>query len=112
MNKVAFNTLFILIFTALLGCEDEVLPDTRFFKYKQTQCADPWGNTQDSEELRSLVRDYLLTKDIEVLESSVSAGDIELCNACSCLSGRVLRINVNLEDGQRLMDLDEGWEEN
>lgn len=110
MNKIALNIVLIILCTAFSACEDEGVADTRFYTYAQTQCADPWGNTRDEEELKSLAETYLVTKDIEVIESTVSAGEVEFCFACSCLSGKVLTIELGLQDGQKLLDLDEGWE--
>jgi len=103
------STIFFIagLFIACDG-EDPLLLSSQY-SYEQTHCSDPWGNTNEASVLDSLVIDYLDQKDIEVLASQVEGEEIASCRACFCVTGRSILINLSDEDGQKLLDLDEGW---
>ncbi|MEM8889668.1 MAG: hypothetical protein AAGD28_16965 [Bacteroidota bacterium] len=94
-----------------VGCTQEVLPEASFYTYEQTQCSDPWGNTNQVSDLESLVQDYLGTKEIAVIESTVLVADEDaaFCAACNCPTGRTVYVKLSEVDGQKLLDLNEGW---
>ncbi|MDW3649189.1 MAG: hypothetical protein R8P61_19130 [Bacteroidia bacterium] len=104
--------LYLILISAILfvACdgEDPLLLSSQY-AYEQTHCSDPWGNTNEAAELDSLVSDYLAAKEIEVLASQVEGGEIASCRACTCVTGRSIVINLSDQDGQKLLDLNEGW---
>ncbi|MEM8889667.1 MAG: hypothetical protein AAGD28_16960 [Bacteroidota bacterium] len=102
-------TIFLMagLFIACDG-EDPLLLSSQY-SYEQTHCSDPWGNTNEATELDALVTNYLADKEIEVLTSQVEGEEIASCRACFCVTGRSILINLSDEDGQKLLDLDEGW---
>ncbi|MEL6252446.1 MAG: hypothetical protein AAFR87_10590 [Bacteroidota bacterium] len=108
MNKI-LNQGMICIIILFGACEEVPLPDSLQYSYEQTYCSDPWGDTSDSEELLDLVKEYLADRDIEVLSPSVQSGEMSLCRACTCTSGLRISIGLSEEDGQKLLDLNEGW---
>lgn len=100
----------LLMFT--VACEGET-PEADFtHKYEQTQCSDPWGNDSDPSDLEAAVVNYLQDKLIEVIkiEADEAAGNLQVCLACSCTTGTTIFVQTSEEDGQKLLDLNEGWE--
>lgn len=111
MKKVIIGLGFLLLMFSI-ACEGEI-PEAEFtHKYEQTQCADPWGNDRDPSDLETAVVNYLKDKLIEVtkIKADESAGDLQACLACTCTSGTTIFVQTSDSDGQKLMDLDEGWE--
>ncbi|MEL6252445.1 MAG: hypothetical protein AAFR87_10585 [Bacteroidota bacterium] len=94
-----------------IACTQEVLPDPSFYTYEQTQCSDPWGNPSSNSELETLVSDYLDAKSISVIESAVLVDEGVFCSACTCPSGKTIFVKLSEEDGQKLLGLNEGWQE-
>ena len=85
----------VIIFTAF-SCEKENDdPDAILTCYDETQCADPWvKRTQDAETI-SNVKDYLSSRDIDVLNIQISNdGVYESCRACSCKTGRRIKVKI------------------
>lgn len=94
------------------SCESKVLPDNFGYKYEQTKCSDPWGNDRKPATLQQAVIDYLTPKLISVLDSEVKTETGQACEACNCLTGSTILLKLSEEDGQKLLDLNEGWEVN
>ncbi|MDW3649190.1 MAG: hypothetical protein R8P61_19135 [Bacteroidia bacterium] len=110
MKSYKFIYLIPLAFFFLaVGCTQEVLPEASFYTYEQTQCSDPWGNTNSSSELETLVADYLDGQSISVIESTVLVADGTFCSACNCPSGKTIYVKLSEADGQKLLGLNEGW---
>lgn len=110
MNVLKCFCTILLLAGLFVACdeEDPLLLSSQY-SYEQTHCSDPWGNTNEARVLDSLVIDYLDQKGIEVLASLVEGEEIASCRACFCVTGRNVLINLSDEDGQKLLDLDEGW---
>lgn len=68
------------------------------FYYEETYCADPWGQSGSSSdaELHVLVSDYLTNSlGIEFSNLLVTHEGIpQSCLACSCRTGRIIRIEA------------------
>ena len=110
MNVLKCFCTILLLAGLFVACdeEDPLLLSSQY-SYEQTHCSDPWGNTTEASVLDSLVIDYLDQKGIEVLASLVEGEEVASCRACFCVTGRSILINLSDEDGQKLLDLDEGW---
>lgn len=98
MRKFALSWVWILF--ALSSCkkEDDIAQNFAGFYYEETYCADPWeqnGSYSDAE-LHALVADYL-TNSLVVEFSNLlitNEGIPEACLACSCKTGRIIRIEA------------------
>src|SRR5688572_2232427 len=98
MKKLLFFTIMTF---ALFSCEY-----TNKLKFAETQCSNPWGHSGDPVEQKQLIKDYLLTKEIEVGEIQIIQEYPGMtCAACSCTSGRYIYITVNNEDKSKALAL-------
>lgn len=102
----------MLALLSFVACEEGPTADAFTHKYEQSKCSDPWGNDRDVNTFTQAVVQYLKDKLITVQDSKVETSSGQSCEACHCTTGTVLLVKVSEEDGQKLMDLDEGWEEN
>jgi hypothetical protein len=92
--------LLAFIGIAFLSCsKDDDSNEYLFVLYNQTYCADPWGNTDNNNELADKVGDYFKAENIEIFNIKIdNKGTPQLCNACMCLSGKRIIANVNKHD--------------
>lgn len=65
-------------------------------KYDETQCADSWDYSENNEVLKTNIESYLKTKGVKVLEMEifVDADPQMNCSACSCKTGRIIKIKI------------------
>ncbi|MEM8889669.1 MAG: hypothetical protein AAGD28_16970 [Bacteroidota bacterium] len=112
--KIKQLVMAVLVLTSftLISCEEDVLATEFTHKYEQTKCSDPWGNDRDANAFTQAVVQYLNDKLITVLEADVETENGQSCEACNCLTGSTILIKLSEEDGQKLIDLNEGWKEN
>ncbi len=108
--KHVWILLGLLMSFLLISCEDEGVSDEFTHKYEQTQCSDPWGDERESNAFSRAVIDYLEDKLINVQDSKVETVSGNFCAACNCPTGSTIQIKLSEGDGQKLMDLNEGWE--
>ncbi|MDW3649191.1 MAG: hypothetical protein R8P61_19140 [Bacteroidia bacterium] len=112
--KLKHLMMALAIFLSLAGtsCEEDLSPAEFTHKYEQTKCSDPWGNDREANAFTQAVIQYLNDKLITVLESDIESENGQSCEACNCLTGSTILIKLSEEDGQKLIDLNEGWIEN
>ena len=107
MRKLLFVSMLGL-FAAFSSCEDPEPADSSFdFLFKETQCANPWGNFITPGWTLEVVISYYLTDQLEVVFSDLSITDDgvpEACLACYCLTGYNIRISANDEFSEILLE--------
>ncbi len=99
---------YIVIFVAtisltLFSCEDR--NTNVWYSYNETQCADPWatGFGNDEAQVKSEVEEYLENLGVVVAEVDMNNnGVVAVCLACSCTSGRIIRVR-STEDAEDTM---------
>lgn len=112
MNNVKITaTIFAILSLLFFNCDDENAVIEKSYLYAETQCADPWQPITDNITFEMAVQQYLedlqvLVLDVEVIDS---IGPPEACLACSCLSGRGIRVK-STEESESIL-LNEGFEE-
>jgi len=103
----------LIISAMAISCKEDIPLAEFTHKYEQTQCSDPWYDAGDNDPFPDAAITYLQSKSISVIDSKVlSVNDTQFCAACVCPTGKTLLIKVSDADGQKLMDLNEGWEVN
>ena len=85
------------------------------FYWKQTQCADPWGEIDSASLIENyhLVNSYLANQDIEVYLDTFHYYDEaldEVCEECTCLTGNVIVVYAASKKANELLAL--GFSEN
>lgn len=79
---------------------------TKWLSYQETQCADPWGYGNSNQDKVQYIKEYLQKQGITVLDISLNkVNDGAMCMACTCASGRVLKVQVRKEDEAKLLAL-------
>lgn len=96
--------LFLLIALILLACcTKEEDPNGMQMIFFETQCANPWGTSQNGEEYLSHVKQYLEQKGVQV--NAISREDYDSngihCNACFCPSGWMIVIRLPEDDMEK-----------
>ncbi len=103
---------FVALTSLFFNCNDEETETAKqWYQYQETQCADAWqtGIGTDEATVMTAVEDYLENLDIEVFDINMNSdGQGEACLACVCLSGRIIRIEANVNDATALQA--EGFE--
>ncbi len=95
--------LLSIIGLVFISCDDDNVldQDQQFLIYHQTYCSDPWGYSNDDDELVAIIKSYFKSEDIEINSVKIDLeGTQQLCNACICLSGKRILVNVNQSDGE------------
>lgn len=82
------------------------LPDESqnlWMSYRETQCADPWANSGQLDKYQA-VKAYLEKQGVAVLDITfIKVNEGVVCMACTCSSGRVLKVKVKKEDEAKLL---------
>lgn len=74
--------------------------------YRQTQCADPWGQARTTQQLVTAASAYLQQQNIVATDvTAANTGEAQLCNACQCKSGLVLDAYVRPQDEAAVLAL-------
>ncbi|AYA38511.1 hypothetical protein D3Y59_16525 [Hymenobacter oligotrophus] len=74
--------------------------------YEQTYCLDRWGGAYSPDELITKATAYLQQQGIALTNArAASERPAQLCNACSCKSGVVLRGSVREQAVPALLEL-------
>ncbi len=105
MKRIGYLFLSCLSILLLANCTEE--SDFATMVYSETKCADRWNtNENDSEEdVRNAVVDYLFTDlriDITTIDFSFDENVAQECEACSCTTGRIITIDVEKNQVDRL----------
>jgi len=108
MKKLLFISM-LGVFAVFSSCdEDEIVESQIDFLFKETLCSNPWHDSQnytDTEYLQ-VINDYLVTDlgvdydDLNITEDGYSSG----CEACTCLSGRIIRMTSYDEFSEILLE--------
>ena len=93
-SRLTFWLLGGLCLAAGASCNKttpEPNPDEVKVSYAQTQCADPWGLTQNTQQLRDAAAAYLKAKGVTPFPFTVSnTNPVINCAACTCPTGVLL----------------------
>jgi hypothetical protein len=100
----------LMLFLCAFQCENvspETTDDNISVFYGETQCADPWqrGNT-DTETLRN-AEAFMRGKNIRFTGTTIvqAMGDLMVCQACTCASGRTIQGTVHKDDLAKIAEL-------
>lgn len=88
--------------------KEEARPTVQYVqvRYQQTYCADPWGGSNDPQQVAALVRTYLSQRGIQANDVTAAAvNPPSVCLACGCTTGIVIEAAVPQSDLQTLLDL-------
>ena len=95
------------MFTIFSSCdEDEILESQIDFLFQETYCADPWDSIVSPEWTREQLISYYLTDVLDVEYSDLILtydGVQEDCEACTCLTGILVRITAEDEFSEVLL---------
>jgi hypothetical protein len=87
--------LFIAIFVA--GCNKS--SNVRWVYYDETNCADPWAFTNNNEQLKNNVVNYLDGEGVKVFEIEIFRQQpAETCPECTCKTGRQYKLKIKRSD--------------
>lgn len=101
LKKISVTVFALLLLVNFNACENK---DTTELFWHITQCKDPWwaeNVDQSSAAYRTLMTNYLLTKDIIVEDHFLvqnAEADDESCTGCACKT--TLRIRAIIKDDQ------------
>lgn len=100
--------LLLIFLPVLWGCSKipgsgDKMPENVYL-YNQTQCSDKWGYGQADGEMAKKLKTYLESKQITVISITITSppGDMVVCQACSCSTGRVFKVVVAESDLDKL----------
>ncbi len=104
IQKILFLCV-VIIFTAF-SCEKENDdPDAILTCYDETECNNPWHRTPYDTKTISNVKDYLSSRDIDVLDIQISNdGVYESCRACFCKTGRRIKVKIKSWDLEKIKE--------
>jgi hypothetical protein len=106
--SASLTALAALLALALGACKPEVCPLEWTHEYAETQCADPWQRGSDDTQTQQNITQYLAEQGIAVIQIEIEVIDEgPFCAACTCGSGRLIRVEVAEEDSAGLAAL--GW---
>ena len=101
-NLIIMKKYILLAFIGLtfLSCSnDDDSKEDVFVLYNQTNCSDPWGYSDDNNELADKINNYLKAENIEISNVTIdNNGTAISCNACFCLSGKRIIGKVSRQD--------------
>ncbi len=103
--------------TIISVCSENIdLPEetliTAWVYFDETYCADPWGNSNDSESEKLInIENYLNDLNVAVFEIEISEENVpETCLSCGCHSGFVIKLHIKEEDVSVLITADDFYE--
>ena len=97
--KARFIYLILLVSCSFTACQK----DTIWVYYDETYCSDKWGDSDvpDNKKIKN-VKKYLKSKEISVFKIEISyTGAYEICQACTCKSGNVIKCKISETDLQK-----------
>lgn len=102
--------LTIFLFAILIyGCSDNDI-DQNLYYYDQTGCSDPWhtGENDSNAKTETALIKYFDHLNVTILgvrfENRTKEGEIP-CNACTCLTGIRIIINIPINANEKVMDV-------
>lgn len=105
----SLSAYFALLALALSACKPEVCPSDWTHEYAETQCADPWQRGSNDAQTQQNITQYLAEQGIAVQQIEIVQleDSVFVCAACTCSSGRLIRVQVSEDDSAELVAL--GW---
>ena len=74
--------------------------------YDETQCLDPWKRSENDEELKINISDFLATLDIKLIDFQILNYPIlDPCKACYCKTGRRFKLKVDVNEVENINTL-------
>lgn len=100
--KYFLITFLILVLTfTFSSCEKR---NIRTATYLETQCSDPWGQASSRNETTQLVKNYFADKGAVIIDVTFSTADVLICEACGCYSGREIKVTIDKEEVDILLN--------
>lgn len=100
MKRFLIIIVSIIFIAGLNSCDKR---NRRNVSYLETQCADPWGVGSTRAEKEALIKNYFADKGVIIVTVDfVSAGNVLVCQACGCYSGRKIIASVDKGDVSRM----------
>ena len=94
---------------AAAGCtrdQASPAPEPVAVRYAQTQCADPWGQAPDPQQLVAVAQAYLAQQGLALHQPRARVANAgAICNACHCPTGLVLEGTVPPADAATMLAL-------
>jgi len=104
MKKYSLLTIIlpVLLLVGLSSCEKRQL---RWMEYKETQCADAWGDEENDEDIIFALENYFFTlgAPLKAVEFREDDG-LYVCAACGCYSGRIIEVQVHKDHENILIE--------
>lgn len=98
-------SLWMLFSILLLPVSCSKHGNTNWLWYDQTQCADKWGPYKNNEDLKNVITTYFDEKGIKVYDIEIfSNGTVDSCLACSCKTGKRIKLKVKSRDLKAIKD--------
>ena len=85
--------MFMMLLYACISKKEDIRYTT--LQYQQTSCSDPWGSSQTDSITLKKVRTYFDSLQLFVAGLDIQlVNPIEICNACTCKTGKVIYITI------------------
>jgi len=107
-------SLVFLIFIAIACQRDEPIGKDSYtsFYYKQTYCADPWPTGSTDSITLVNVTSYLNSQNLYIAGLSIKLdGNIELCLACTCKTGKTIYVSTLNSDSLKARYIRAGFKQ-
>ncbi len=103
MKYLFFKIILCILW--LTSCKDNSIIE--IYHFNETQCANPWqSNLNGEDDDVTVIRNYLEQQSVDVQNVFIdSSGVGEDCQACVCLSGRIIMVHADNQSESILMDM-------
>lgn len=105
------ETLIIfLLGIIMLSCSNREIDQNLYF-YDLTWCSNPWntGKNNSTTKTDTALRKYFEDLNVNILDvcfQNILQEGENTCDACSCLSGIRITVNIPITDNERFLMLD------
>ncbi len=106
--KISLNILTIaFVLSLFFSCDKK--EDNLFFYWNQTGCADPWNTSSNDSDIETIqaVENYLSLESIDAESIKIEFDEslTEACEACSCLTGNQIYVEVDDKYKDAMLEL-------
>lgn len=101
--KKSIALIIVLLIITVSSCEK--LVDTSWVSYNETNCNDPWGNS-DVENQKKIdnIEKYFKNKKIKIFKTEIlHDGIADPCDACDCKSGIRIKCKIKSKDKAKMI---------
>jgi hypothetical protein len=92
----------LLSIFALSSCKKRQL---RWMEYKETQCADAWGDEESDADIILALENYFFNLGAPLKEVEFRADNsLYVCAACGCYTGRIIEVQVHKDHENILIE--------